>query len=151
MLPFTKYLVKFIEHIVPDKPNELAHTLKFIDRRELRTPAIAVMQVKKEIENMANLAKENLEKGFYEVCNQEGKYNLEIEKRENAIDYINAEVTDFLIKLSPLVTGSNLEQVGSYVSDHTNLELSGAEINTIIEGSMKEAKEIYNKENKGAE
>ena len=44
-----------------------------------------------------------------------------------------------------------LEQVGSYVSDHTNLELSGAEINTIIEGSIKEAKEIYNKENKGAE
>lgn len=43
-----------------------------------------------------------------------------------------------------------LEQVGSYVSEHTNLELSGTEINTIVEGSIKEAKEIYNKEKKEA-
>ena len=141
MLPFTKYLVKFIEHIVPDKPNELAHTLKFIDRRELRTPAIAVMQVKKEIENMANLAKENLEKGFYEVCNQEGKYNLEIEKRENAIDYINAEVTDFLIKLSPLVTGSNLEQVGSYYHVINDIERIGDH----AENLLKDAQHMHEK------
>lgn len=44
-----------------------------------------------------------------------------------------------------------LDQVGTYVSEHTNLELSGTEINTIIEGSIKEAKEIYKKENKEAE
>ena len=141
LLPFTRYLVKFIEHIVPDKPNELAHTLKFIDRRELRTPAIAVMQVKKEIENMANLAKENLEKGFYEVCNQEGKYDLEIEKRENAIDYINAEVTDFLIKLSPLVTGSNLEQVGSYYHVINDIERIGDH----AENLLKDAQHMHEK------
>jgi phosphate:Na+ symporter len=72
------------------------------------------MQGKKEIENMANLAKINFELGFYDVCNQEGKYDEEIERRENAIDYINAEVTNFLIKLSPLVSGANVHQVGSY-------------------------------------
>ena len=141
LLPFTKYLVKFVEHVVPDKPNELAHTLKFIDRRELRTPAIAVMQVKKEIENMANLAKENLEKGFYEVCNQEGKYDLEIEKRENAIDYINTEVTDFLIKLSPLVTGSNLEQVGSYYHVINDIERIGDH----AENLLKDAQHMHEK------
>jgi phosphate:Na+ symporter len=136
LLPFIKYLVKFIEHIVPDKPNELAHTLKFIDHRELRTPAIAVMQVKKEIENMANLAKENLEKGFYEVCNQEGKYDEEIEKRENAIDYINAEVTNFLIKLSPLVTGSNLEQVGSYYHVINDIERIGDHAENLLKDAQ---------------
>lgn len=39
-----------------------------------------------------------------------------------------------------------LDKVGTYVSEHTKLELSGEEINTIIEGSIKEAKEIYKKE-----
>lgn len=125
LLPFINYLVKFIERVVPEKENELAHTLKFIDKRELRTPAIAVMQVKKEIENMANLAKINLELGFYEVCTQEGKYDEEIERRENAIDYINAEVTNFLIKLSPLVSGSNVEQVGSYYHVINDIERIG--------------------------
>ena len=96
LLPFINYLVRFIERIVPDKTDELTHTLKFIDNRELRTPAIAVMQVKKEIEN-----------------------------RENAIDYINAEVTRFLIKLSPLVNGASVEQVGSYYHVINDIERIG--------------------------
>ena len=125
LLPFINYLVRFIERIVPDKTDELTHTLKFIDNRELRTPAIAVMQVKKEIENMANLAKTNLELGFHEVCTQEGKYDSEIENRENAIDYINAEVTRFLIKLSPLVNGASVEQVGSYYHVINDIERIG--------------------------
>lgn len=125
LLPFIKYLVIFIEKVVPEKKNELAHTLKYIDNRELRTPAIAVMQVKKEIENMALLAKQNLELGFKEVCTQEGKYDEEIEKRENAIDYINAEVTKFLIKLSPLVSGTTVEQVGSFYHVINDIERIG--------------------------
>lgn len=136
LLPFVKYLVKFIEHVVPEKENELAHTLKFIDNRELRTPAIAVMQVKKEIENMANLAKINLELGFYEVCNQEGKYDEEIERRENAIDYINAEVTNFLIKLSPLVSGANVQQVGSYYHVINDIERIGDHAENLLKDAQ---------------
>lgn len=136
LLPFVKYLVKFIEHVVPEKENELAHTLKFIDHRELRTPAIAVMQVKKEIENMANLAKINLELGFYEVCNQEGKYDEEIERRENAIDYINAEITNFLIKLSPLVSGANVQQVGSYYHVINDIERIGDHAENLLKDAQ---------------
>ena len=136
LLPFINYLVLFIERVVPDKKDELAHTLKFIDDRELRTPAIAVMQVKKEIENMANLAKINLELGFYEVCNQEGKYDSEIENRENAIDYINAEITKFLIKLSPLVNGASVEQVGSYYHVINDIERIGDHAENLLKDAQ---------------
>ncbi len=125
VLPFYKYVVKFVEFIIKDKDEEFGHTLKFIDDLELRTPAIAVMQVKKEIENMASLAKENLEKSFYELCHQEGKYEEEIDKRENQIDYLNAEITSFLIKLSPLVDGVNVAQVGSYYHVINDIERIG--------------------------
>lgn len=124
MLPFIKYLVRFVEIIVKEKETEM-HGLKYIDDLELRTPAIAVMQVKKEIENMAFLAKENLEKSFYELCNQEGKYDDEIDKRENQIDYLNSEITSFLIKLSPLVDGNSVSQVGSYYHVVNDIERIG--------------------------
>ena len=125
VLPFYKYVVKFVEIIIKEKDTEFVHTLKFIDDLELRTPAIAVMQVKKEIENMAVLAKENLEKSFYELCHQEGKFEEEIDKRENQIDYLNAEITSFLIKLSPLVDGANVAQVGSYYHVINDIERIG--------------------------
>lgn len=125
LLPFVKYLVRFTEFIIKDKDTEFVHALKYIDNLELRTPAIAVMQVKREIENMAFLAKENLEKSFYELCTQEGKFEEEIDKRENQIDYLNSEITTFLIKLSPLVDGNTVSQVGSYYHVVNDIERIG--------------------------
>ena len=50
LLPFIKQLVKIAEMIIKDKEENKDNVLKFIDERLLKTPPIAVMQVKKEIE-----------------------------------------------------------------------------------------------------
>ena len=136
LLPFTKYLVKLVELIIKDKDKEFSHTLKFIDDLELRTPAIAVMQVKREIENMAFLAKENLGKSFYSLCHQDEKYKDEIDKRENQIDYLNAEITSFLIKLSPLVDGNSVSQVGSYYHVINDIERIGDHAENFLQATI---------------
>ena len=65
LLPFVKQLVKFSEWVIRDKKVETdGRQLKFVDERLLKTPPVALMQVKKEVEYMADLAKENLEKSF---------------------------------------------------------------------------------------
>ena len=136
LLPFTKYLVKLVELMIPEKEKEFSHALKFIDDLELRTPAIAVMQVKKEIENMAFLAKENLAKSFYSICHQDEKYADEINKRENQIDYLNAEITSFLIKLSPLVDGNSVSQVGSYYHVINDIERIGDHAENFLQATI---------------
>lgn len=125
LLPFIKYLVKLAEFIIRDKKDERQNALKYIDDRLLRTPAIAVMQVKKEIENMANLSKINLEKAFNVIITLDTTDGEEICNREDEIDYINSEITKFLIKLSPLVSGDALTQVGSYYHVVNDIERIG--------------------------
>ncbi len=136
LLPFIKHLVKLSQIIVKDDKKENEKVIKFIDDRLLATPAIAVMQVKREIENMANLAKENLIKSFAEIKNQNGVYKEEIEAREDQIDFINSEITKFLIKLSPLVGGINVKQVGSYYHVVNDIERIGDHAQNFLDASI---------------
>ena len=125
LLPFIKQLVKIAEMIIKDKEENKDNVLKFIDERLLKTPPIAVMQVKKEIENMASLAKQNLSLCFEGVCVYEPKNEKIITKNENQIDSMNSEITKFLIKLSPLVDGESIKTVGSYYHVVNDIERIG--------------------------
>ena len=125
LLPFIKQLVKIAEIFIKDKEENKDNVLKFIDERLLKTPPIAVMQVKKEIENMASLAKQNLSLCFEGVGVYEPKNEKIITKNENQIDSMNSEITKFLIKLSPLVDGESIKTVGSYYHVVNDIERIG--------------------------
>ena len=125
LLPFIKQLVKIAEIFIKDKEENKENVLKFIDERLLKTPPVAVMQVKKEIENMASLAKQNLSLCFEGVCAYEPKNEKIITKNENQIDSMNSEITKFLIKLSPLVDGESIKTVGSYYHVVNDIERIG--------------------------
>ena len=125
LLPFIKQLVKIAEIFIKDKEENKDNVLKYIDERLLKTPPIAVMQVKKEIENMASLAKQNLSLCFEGVCVYEPKNEKIITKNENKIDSMNSEITKFLIKLSPLVDGESIKTVGSYYHVVNDIERIG--------------------------
>ena len=125
LLPFINQLVKIAEIFIKDKEENKENVLKFIDERLLKTPPIAVMQVKKEIENMASLAKQNLSLCFEGVCVYEPKNEKIITKNENQIDSMNSEITKFLIKLSPLVDGESIKTVGSYYHVVNDIERIG--------------------------
>ena len=125
LLPFIKQLVKIAEMIIKDKEENKDNVLKFIDERLLKTPPIAVMQVKKEVENMASLAKQNLSLCFEGVCVHNPKNEKIITKNENQIDSMNSEITKFLIKLSPLVDGESIKTVGSYYHVVNDIERIG--------------------------
>lgn len=125
LLPFIKQLVKIAEIFIKDKEENKENVLKFIDERLLKTPPVAMMQVKKEIENMASLAKQNLSLCFEGVCVYEPKNEKIITKNENQIDSMNSEITKFLIKLSPLVDGESIKTVGSYYHVVNDIERIG--------------------------
>ena len=126
MLPFIKQLVKFAIFAIKDKPvEEGGRTLHFVDDRLLKTPPVAVMQVKKEIEYMAALAGENLAASFKAMAGNATDYSAEISEKEGAIDFTNQALTKYLIKLSPLVSRSDERKIGAYFHVLNDLERIG--------------------------
>ena len=126
LLPFIKQLVKFAVFAIKDKQvEEGARTLRFVDERLLKTPPVAVMQVKKEIEYMAALASENLAASFEAMAGNAEEYVAAITEKEGDIDFTNHALTKYLIKLSPLVSGNDEKKIGAYFHVLNDLERIG--------------------------
>lgn len=126
LLPFVKQIVGLAERVIKDKPTEdEKRKLKFVDDRLLKSPAIALMQVKKEVEYMANLAKENLELSLHGIIEGDEKELAEVYEKEKLINFTNNAVTKYLIKLSPLVDVSDERVIGSYFHVLNDLERIG--------------------------
>lgn len=137
LLPFIPLLVKTAEFIIKEKPDKRAKAIKFIDERLLRTPAIAVGQAKKEIENMATMARNNLERGVNELYTQSGKFEKEINATEDEIDYMNNTITKFLISLTPLVDAADDKRIGSYFHVVNDIERIGDYAQNFLDDSIK--------------
>ena len=126
LLPFIKQLVRFATFAIKDKhEDEGGRTLHFVDERFLKTPAVAVMQVKKEIGYMASLAGENLANSFKAMEETASEYAPAIEEKEGDIDFINHALTKYLIKLSPSVNRSDERKIGAYFHVLNDLERIG--------------------------
>ncbi len=126
LLPFVKQIVALAERVMKEKPTEdEKRKLKYVDDRLLKSPAIALMQVKKEVEYMAHLAKENLELSLDGIMSGDEKMLAEIYEREKLINFTNNAVTKYLIKLSPLVDVADERIIGSYFHVLNDVERIG--------------------------
>ena len=133
MLPFTKYLVNIVMRIVPEKSARSGSGphLYFVDDHMLKTPAIAVGEVKNEIVNMAALAQENFHRALNIIRTLDMSEAERFAEVEDQLDYTNKELTHFLLKLSntklsdrdstyvstAFRTVMDLERVGDYAEN----------------------------------
>lgn len=140
LLPFIKQLVSLAELVIHDKKAEEHRSLKYLDKRLLKTPSIALAQVKKEVEYMASVAKENTYKSFYALKTGNVDYNADIAENEAIIDFTNNELTKFLIELSSVMSGEEEKVIGSYFHVLNDLERVGDHSENFLEIStqMKE-------------
>lgn len=141
LLPFIKQLVGFATKVIPDKKvEEGVLQLKYVDDLLLKTPPVAVMQVKKEIEYMASIARENMEKSLNAMGETMVENEKDIQAGEEIIDFTNKALAKYLIKLSPLVSNKDEQAIGSYFHVLNDVERIGdhAENFQQIASQMKE-------------
>ncbi len=134
-LPLTQLLVSIVSKIIPDRQKdetkEEEGRLYYVDRNMLKTPPIAVDQLKKEIINMADIAMRNYTYSLDAICTLDFSKQEQFEKNEKEIDFINKELVKFVVELSQLPlsekdhkyvsttfhTISDLERVGDYAEN----------------------------------
>lgn len=126
LLPFVKQLVWLAEKIIPEKRvAQDERRLKFVDERLLKTPSVALMQVKQEVGYMAALARQNIERAFAAMDGDGEKRFAAIAETESVIDFTNNALTKYLVRLSPLVDSHDEKTVGAYFHVLNDLERIG--------------------------
>ena len=138
ILPFVQVFEKLSIKLIKDKEEEkMKKALKYIDKHLLNTPSVAMMQVKKEIINMMELAHANIRRGFNRIISQDPSEDKAIIETEDKIDYINNKLTDFMIELTHTVSISEEKVLGSYFHVVNDVERIGDHAYNFYESSLK--------------
>jgi phosphate:Na+ symporter len=146
LLPMIDLLVYVACKIIKEKnvkngEKKPIKTFKYINKRFLRAPDIAVVQIKKEIKNMAYLAKKNLTRSISELLYQNNEFVEEISAREDQIDFLNIETTKYLVKIAPSINEKTAEDVSKYFHLLNDIERIGDHAKIILD----ESNEMRNK------
>ena len=138
VLPFVQYFEKLSIKLIKDKDEEkMKQALKYIDKHLLDTPTVALMQAKREIINMMQLAHANLRLGFKRILEQDASHDKELIETEDKIDYINNQITSFLIELTHTVSMKDEKMVGSFFHVVNDVERIGDHAYNFYESSLK--------------
>ncbi len=99
LLAFIDPLVNLVTSLIKDKEQKLEE-VSYIDESFLKTPAVAVEQALKELYDMGALAKENLDRAFASLINEDMSESKKIADVEYRIDFLTNKLTSFFIKIS---------------------------------------------------
>ena len=100
LFPFANLLILASGWLVRgEEPKGEERKLMYLDDLILTTPPIAVAQVLKEVERMARVSIDNLERAMRAYFAKDASLIPEVRRTESVIDYLNHEITSYLIKL----------------------------------------------------
>ena len=138
LIGFTKYIVKLFTWLIKDKEAEKSEALLkgfvYLDTRLLTTPTFAMPQVRKEVVNMAKLAKTNLDISIDAIITSDISIKPDFAIREKNINFLNRELTKFLVEISSAEIGFRDEKIiGSLYHVITDIERIGDYAENIIE------------------
>lgn len=104
LMPFMSWIVKLTYLIVPgeDDDAEDEYEMKYIGDGDRLSSATAIPQVCSEISHMGEIAIGNLEKALDALLTKDDKAAKEVFEVEKRIDYMNKEITDYLVKANQI-------------------------------------------------
>ena len=104
LFPFPGWLVKMTYLIVPGEDQKVgyreSYQLKYIGDKVVFNPATAVVEVIKELERMASLAEENLNRAMNALITLDEEDIEEVYEVEKNINFLNHAITDYLVKIN---------------------------------------------------
>ena len=102
MLPLTGALVGLVSKLIPERTirQNVEFSLHYVDENMLRTPPVAVSQVKREILRMADIAMENVDRALYMAVELDFAGRGAFERDERQLNFINRALVNYVVVLS---------------------------------------------------
>ena len=104
LFPFSKWIVRLAEKCVPGEDKKVnyreSYQLNYIGEKVVFNPATAVVEVIKELERMADLANENLNRAMNALITLDEEDINEVYEVEKNIDFLSKSITDYLVKIN---------------------------------------------------
>ncbi len=161
LLPFGNSIVslsKKVLHGMNGKPDERG--LIYLDKHILETPPIAIAQILKEVNRMADLAVENVRLAMDAFFQREQAIIDEVYKKEEIINFLNQEITHYLVMCNGLglpesdlhvISGlyhvvNDIERIGDHAENLTEYAEYSIENNlTFSDIAIDDLNEMYQK------
>lgn len=103
LFPFSKLLIKLTYILIPGEDEEVhGMELKFIGKHTIFNLTTALPQAVSEVERMGTMAVNNLNRSMDALLNKNDKALEEVYKKEKVIDYLNTEISNYLVKINQL-------------------------------------------------
>ena len=99
-LPFTGLIIAFVTKVIPGQDVHNAFELKFLDKRIIETPMIAVAQIVKEINRMGQIARDNVRRGLDAIITGDEKIIADIYKNEKTINELERQIGEYMLAVS---------------------------------------------------
>ena len=134
LLPFSAMLIAFVNKVIPGEDVYDKFALKYLDKRILETPSIAVGQIVKEVVRMGDIARCNVQKSIEAIIS--GNENLidEIYNNEKVINELERRIGEYLQAVSNTAIGEEqLKKVGMLFNTIHDVERMGDHAENLAE------------------
>ena len=140
LLPFGTYMARAAVRILPDSKKEddedlrLKYIRPFDSSYAVGNSAIAVAQVKDEVNRMLDMVSKNIGDAFDTLIKYDEKSRQKVEEREEYIDYLNKGISEYIVSLmSGVMNADDSRKINGYYAIISNLERIGDHATNIAE------------------
>ena len=153
LFPFSKWLVKLTYFFIPGEDEKVSYRenlqLKYIGDKVVFNPATAVVDVIKELDRMAALASENLNRAMNALITLDEEDIEEVYVVENNINFLNRSITAYLVKISRTTLPiEDMKSIGALFHVANDIERIGDHAENVAECAKrrKEGDTTFSKE-----
>jgi phosphate:Na+ symporter len=103
LLPFVKQYAALLSRLIPEKPGEAEMHAIYLPRSPMATPELSLIQARKEIGDMAALARSMFDRVRVDFETEPADFDAEIEwftAKENYADTMHEELSKFLLAIT---------------------------------------------------
>ena len=142
IFPFSSLLVKATYLVIPGEDKGAVHygdsfQLQFIGSK-IFNPATAVVAAQNEIERMASLASDNLNRSMNALITMDQDTISEVFEVEKNIDFLSHEITNYLVRLTQITMPiEDLKNIGGLFHVVNDIERIGDHATNIAEAAQK--------------
>lgn len=153
LLPFSNLLVKLTYIFVPGEDVKVgyreSYTLKYIGNKVVFNPATAVVEVINELERMADLAGENLNRAMNALITLDQEDIDEVYEVEKNINFLNKAITGYMVKINQTTLPiEDLKSIGALFHVANDIERVGDHAENIADAAVtrKEQDIVFSKQ-----